>query len=662
MKMKKYSLLQHIVFTVFTLVAFTQCIKNKYSFEDGYDRGGEVDSNITVDTTLKFIDVSKFAAASVFPGLVCNATEKPRLMNHTQSFNFNYSFVGEGLRISVAPQPLFSTGLYVAPGELLIVDVPIGLNSLSIQVGAWTDNLSNIPDAPRDALIYSRSQLAPGRNYFRNLYGGPIYLTALRPITTPVNLTFSNVLKMADFDLESGMTDADWKAQLNASCVPWLELKSKHIIFTISKEYCLLKPISDVERLMRRWDEIIKRNYYDWEGLSENASDPRDQSPLLPWRVVLDIKPSVGYLHSGYPVVGTNDFEIFDEITNYEQRVSRGISWGILHEIGHNNQQGRYWSWGSLGEVTCNIFACRETKRQGYFNQAHPALPTDIPKALSFANAAGTKDFDGTDANINTPFARLTPFLQIMFKYPNGDSLITKMYQAARRALRPSNNDQDKRDFFYETICDATQLDWILFFDKWGIKISNISANKIGNKGYAYYTKELWKYNPLTDTGGDTEINLYSRSNWSITNFSSQEATGEGPPSGLIAAILDNNPSTFWHSVWSSASATPPHSFTIDMKVPFNINGFFFTQRQSLTRNIRNIKIEVSMDGTIWEMIPNSTNPSSPTTFTLQSITAQQDFTIPTKRFRYFRATIPTAADVFDGTNNAALAEIGVIY
>lgn len=68
------------------------------------------------------------------------------------------------------------------------------------------------------------------------------------------------------------------------------------------------------------------------------------------------------------------------------------------------------------------------------------------------------------------------------------------------------------------------------------------------------------------------------------------------------------------------------------------------------------------MDGTNWEMIPNSTNPSSPTTFTLLSVTTQQNFTIPTKRFRYFRATIPTSADVFDGTNNAALAEIGVIY
>ncbi len=665
--MKKYSLLQRIVLTVFTVAFFTQCIKNKYSFEDGYDRGGEVDPNITVDTSLKFIDVSKFAAASVFPGLVCNATEKPRLVNYTQTFNLNYSFVTEGLRISKPPEPLFSTGLYVAPGELLIVDVPVGINSLSIQIGAWTDNLASVVDAPRDALLYTVAQLSPGRNYYRNLYGGPIYITAIRPISTPVNLTFTNVLKMPDFVLESGMTHADWNAQLQASCIPWLELRSKYVIFTVPREYCLNRPISDVVRLMNRWNEVIKRNYYDWEGLNDNPADARDQSPLLPWRVVMDIKPSVGYGHSGYPVVVTNDYEWFSEITNYEQRISKGISWGILHEIGHNNQQGRYWSWGSLGEVTCNLFACRETKLQGYFNQAHPALPSDIPKALTFANAAGTKDFDGTDANINTPFARLTPFLQIMFKYPNGDSLITKMYQAARRALRPSNNDQDKRDFFYETICDATKLDWTLFFDRWGIKISNVSANKIGAKGYPYYTKELWKYNPLTGTGGDTEVNIYSRTNWSIINFSSEQTSGEGSSNGItngpITTILDGFPGTYWHSRYSSPEATPPHYFTIDMKLPFTINGFFFVQRNG-QRKIKNVKVEVSMtNNNDWVMIPNAVNPSSPTTFTLTTDVTQQNFTIPPTRFRYFRITVPTQADTHEGNNNfAALAEVGVVY
>jgi hypothetical protein len=645
------------------VVLFAQCIKNKHNFRDGYEDGELAGGPGKIDTSLVFIDVSKYAAANTFPGLACPASEQPRLKDQNLTMNFNYRYISdEELRISVPPQPQFSTGFYAAPGELVIVDVPSNIQSLAIQIGAWRDNLSAIEDAPRDPLIYSLAQLSPGRNYVRNLYGGPIYLTAVRPIEQPVTLKFTNVLKMADFVLESGMSDADWKAQLNTTCAPWLELRSKHIIFTISKEYCLLKPISDVKRLMTRWDEIIKRNYYDWEGLSDNPADPRDQSPLLPWRVVLDIKPSVGYLHSGYPVVGTNDFEVFDEITNFEQRVSRGITWGILHEIGHNNQQGNYWSWGSLVEVTCNLFSCREAKLQGFLNQAHPALPTQIPQALAFAADAGTKDFDGTDVRIKEPFQKLAPFMQIMFKYPNGDSLITKLYQAARRALRRSNNDQDKRDFLYETICDATKLDWALFFDKWGIRVSNVSANKIAAKGYLYYTKELWKYNPLTGTGGDTQVDLYSRSNWSIVNFSSQELTGEGPPSGLISAILDNNPATFWHSVWSTASATPPHHFTVDMKVPFNINGFFFTQRQSLSRNLKNVKVEVSLNGTTWEMIPNSTNPTSATTFTLQSITAQQNFTIPTKRFRYFRVTVPTSADVFDGTNNAALAEVGVIY
>lgn len=643
------------------VVLFAQCIKNKHSFRDGYEDGELAGGPGKIDTSLVYIDVSKYAAANTFPGLACPASEQPRLKDQSITMNFNYRYVSdEELRISVPPQPQFSTGYYAAPGELVIVDVPSNIQSLAIQIGAWRDNLSAIEDAPRDPLIYSLAQLSPGRNYVRNLYGGPIYLTAVRPIEQPVTLKFTNVLKMADFVLESGMSDADWKAQLNTTCAPWLELRSKHIIFTISKEYCLLKPISDVKRLMTRWDEIIRRNYYDWEGLRDEPADPRDQSPLLPWRVVLDIKPSVGYLHSGYPVVGTNDFEVFDEITNFEQRVSRGITWGILHEIGHNNQQGNYWSWGALGEVTCNLFSCRESKLQGFLNQAHPALPTQIPQALAFAAELVVKDFDGSDARIKEPFQKLAPFMQMMFKYPNGDSIITNLYQQARRAVRRSNNDQDKKDFFYETICDFTKMNWLVFFDQWGIKVSNISVNKIYAKGYPLYSQELWKYNPLNNTGGTTEFNF--KSVWEVTQVSSV-ATNEGA-ANIAKALIDGDINTYWHTQWSPTSPPPPHSFTVDMKYRKAVNGFTFARRQnSGNQAVRNVKVEVSNDGTNWEMIPNAVTPASPTTFTLQNITAVQTFSMPVKTFRYFRVTVPTQADLFSATAvHASFGEIGVTY
>src|SRR5688572_17810610 len=106
------------------VLAFSCVKKNSFDFVDGTPGDGEGNQSITVDTSIKFVDVSKYAQARTFPGLVCST--EPRLMDYRLSMDLNYNAVSEDLRISVAPQPQFSTGLYAAPGELVIIDVPAG--------------------------------------------------------------------------------------------------------------------------------------------------------------------------------------------------------------------------------------------------------------------------------------------------------------------------------------------------------------------------------------------------------------------------------------------------------------------------------------------------------------------------------------------------------
>ena len=93
-----------------TMLAFSCVKKNSFDFTDGTPGDGEADQSITVDTSIKFVDVSKYAQARTFPGLVCGT--EPRLMDYHLIMDLNYNAVGEDLRISVAPQPQFSTGLY----------------------------------------------------------------------------------------------------------------------------------------------------------------------------------------------------------------------------------------------------------------------------------------------------------------------------------------------------------------------------------------------------------------------------------------------------------------------------------------------------------------------------------------------------------------------
>lgn len=56
------------------------------------------------------------------------------------------------------------------------------------------------------------------------------------------------------------------------------------------------------------------------------------------------------------------------------------------------------------------------------------------------------------------------------------------------------------------------------------------------------------------------------RTIWNIVGFSTEEAGGEGPVSGYASALLDGNPTTFWHSKWKDyLDPHYPHYVTFDL-------------------------------------------------------------------------------------------------
>jgi hypothetical protein len=161
-------------------------------------------------------------------------------------------------------------------------------------------------------------------------------------------------------------------------------------------------------------------------------------------------------------------------------------------------------------------------------------------------------------------------------------------------------------------------------------------------------TQEIWKYNPITRTGGDTYVDVYKRSNWTIT------VNSVNPEGGGKDAIKDGDVTTYWHSAYGP---TAPVTSTIDMGMKLDIKGFKFTQRQAGARNIKNLKVEVSTDNVTWTPINGSP-------LLLQKINTEQSFLLPSAiRIRYFRLTISAPADTYntDGTMNAALAEADII-
>lgn len=142
---------------------------------------------------------------------------------------------------------------------------------------------------------------------------------------------------------------------------------------------------------------------------------------------------------------------------------------------------------------------------------------------------------------------------------------------------------------------------------------------------------------------------LMDRTGWSVIDYSTQEDQGGEGETGRASDVLDGNVDTYWHSCWSGGcSAAAPHHITVDMGQSKTVNGFSFTQRQNLSRTVQDLEIQISDDNTNWVSLGD---------FVLEKNTSQQTIELSTERtFRFFKFIAKAS---HDGTNNAAMAEIG---
>ncbi len=475
------------LFILVLVVTVLGCTKNYgLMFPDGTTDGNHPTDtfDLVLDTSQSKIDRSQFNAARAFPGLV--GITEPRLTNYKVQIDLDYIQVkASDIRISVTPGGYISTGLYAPAGELIIVDVPTGVYGLVAQIGAHTDNLTGLDPLQRAPIIYTRVQLFPGRNYMRNLFGGTVWIIPSIPLGRKVELTFTGVVKSPDFVLGE-TTDAEWKAMIAKTTVPFFELRSKRLIFTLPTNKLAKYPIESPTALMTAWDEEILHSYWEWYGLSETTTDVRNRNPTLPWRDVHDIQPSVGAQHSGYPVVAMANDNYFKQAISIDQVV--GANWGTYHELGHNMQMNSTWSWSELGEVSNNLFSLKITNRHGY---KHSNITRAMPAAIAFAsiaNTAKTKLFASASGD-----ARMGMFIQIFEKY--GYDFMTYLCTQARMARFGANNEQDKKDFFYERLSEWTKKDMEPFMNAWGLYVSSVSKNKIAAQ-FPLLTDQVWLYDP----------------------------------------------------------------------------------------------------------------------------------------------------------------------
>lgn len=641
------------------LAFLSSCSKEyKFDFENGFNKGEYEDTiQINIDTSRFKIDYSKYVQARLFPGLV--GDKEPRLEEHIVSIDLNYEdILSSDLRISVAPGNWQSTGVYAPAGELIVVEVPVGVYGLTVQVGAHVSTSTNNIDFPqRDPVIFTKQTLFPGKNYVRNLYGGLVYILPSRPLGKIIDLKFSGVAKAPSFKLGE-MTNDEWKEMIATSTVPWFELEGKRIVFTLETSKLKKFKIEDPTLLMETWDKMIREGYWDWTGMTENNADIRHRAPFNKWRIVHDVLFASGVAQvSGYPVRARNNDNYFRQAIELES--VKYANWGTYHELGHNMQMGSTWSFAGNGEITNNLFSFKVSMlngRQSYkiAEVWHKAVPyIDATKhrgvakdSINWASMSVKENKYNKDMND----IGLMMYAQIFEKY--GYEFMTYIYKRAREARFTSANDQSKVDFFYEALSEYTKMDMEPYLTVgWGIFPSAVSKRYIAEeKELPILNTKVWKFNPVTGTGGEEpyDDSPYNKNSWQVAVSSNHVGDGGGGP-----ALIDNDPTTFWHTPWSEDRPKWPHYFTLTFTAPIDIAGIkLYNRHNNAADGPKDFKIQSSVDGV------NFTDVSS-TLMMVSGNGASAEFYLPQKiNTKYLRVFFLNGKGGKDFMN---LAEVDIL-
>lgn len=644
--------------------------KYGYDFENGFEIGNIEDTlGLNVNRDPMFIDRSKYTQARIFPGLM--SEKEPRLENHKVIVDLDYVNVkSSDLRISVAPGNWQSTSMYAPAGELVTIDVPMGVYGLTAQIGAHVvSGAEGIPVPQRDLVVTNRQVLFPGKNFLRNLYGGLIYILPSAPLGRQIELAFSGTAQAPSFKL--GVTNATtWEQEMRKSTVPWFEMEGNRIVFTMETAKAQKYGVNNPQELMETWDKAIKEGYWDWTGLIEGSTDPKHKAPFNKWRIVHDVLFKEGVAQvSGYPVRARNNENYFRQATGIEG--VKTANWGTYHEIGHNMQMGSTWSFAGNGEITNNLFSfgvARVFGHQSYkiaevWHKAVPYIAEEKTKDGDNAVNWSTMMTNGNKYYSNSNDIGLMMYAQIFEQY--GYDFMTYIYKRGREARFTSANDQSKVDFFYEALCEFTETDMEPYVNKWGLFISTVSKRYVSQtKGYPILELDAWNFNPVTRQGGNTSIVppvVLDKTGWSATANSEDSAR---PASRLIDNNLEGT-GGIWHP-----GATKPNPYILTITTgasAVTAKGFMLMQRPSggnnhsnhakkVTLEISNDNVEFTTLGT-YDLLYAATAGTGPE-YAMQYINFHADRKRET--FKYIRFKIAHADINGDANNNTVLTELGL--
>ncbi len=412
-------------------------------------------------------------ASADFPGTVAEDAER---VDATVEILATYrAFDPRRLYADPYEPALRSTGLYVPPGE--VVEVEIGSRyvggRLNARIGNLTDDIRVREAWTRFPEISRVWPLDAEVTRIASAFGGLLY------VEVPDGASFGSIdvqvrgaVRAPWFVLD--LTDPDdFAAAVRDAGAPYAELESDRFILTLPTARAA--NIDDPAGLMSFWNDVL-------DAGAELAAIGTGRA--RPERFALDRQISVGYMHSGYPLMG---FETsWAELADLNLLTSEG-AWGPFHELGHNHQWAD-WMLPGTTEVSVNLWSVYVYENVVGFEREDIREQT----TAAFREQAITSYIDQGGqwtASIDV-WTALQMYLQLQEAF--GWEAFIDVF-AEYNALPPGtvpDSDQARIDAWAERFAARVDHDLGPFFTCWGLPVSAPILNAMAQRA-------PWHDNPM---------------------------------------------------------------------------------------------------------------------------------------------------------------------
>ncbi len=394
--------------------------------------------------------VTPHPAAKSFPGAVPPGAGK----------------VARSIAVDTAVPGWHGTGLYAAPGQVIVVELPENATGkkLRVRIGAHRDKLWGKDKWRRYPEITRTFPLDQPRTRAANAFGGLIYVDVPKNCKLDtISVGISNGVEAPHFVLgKTGLPE--WRQKIRHRPAPWAELASGKIIVTIPSS--AVRELDDPEALLKTWDAIA-------DACAELAARPLERK--RPERYVADEQISAGYMHAGYPIM--THLDAAKTMTDRDHLATKG-AWGLFHELGHNHQS-RDWTFAGTGEVTVNLFTLY------VHDVVCDSYETCRPKLFGEARAKTIREYLAGGPDFQTwkrkPFLALLMYMQVREAFGwDAYKAVFAEYRDLPKKQRPRNDDE-KRDQWLVRLSRTVEHNLGPFFETWGIPTSEAARASIAD-------------------------------------------------------------------------------------------------------------------------------------------------------------------------------------